>query len=104
ILEIAAEFCSCHQGAHIQSVDLRMSESVGYFAFFNQASETLHDGRLAHSCIPDKDGIVLLATREHLDHATHFFGPTHERFQLTITSTSIEVSRESLQRIFLFFF
>ena len=67
LLELAAELGARDEGRHVQQVDLLVLQAGRDLALGDALGNALGDGRLAHACLADEAGVVLLAAAEDLD-------------------------------------
>src|SRR5262249_11281935 len=58
----------------------------------------LHDRRLADAGVADQDGVVLGASREHLDHAADLLVAPDHGVELALLGRLGEVAAEALER------
>ena len=74
-------------------------QSLGDVAVVDASCESFDNGRFAHSRFADENGIVLRATRQHLDHAANLLVATDDRVDLAVACTRRQVHAVLLQRL-----
>ncbi len=78
LLELAPVLGAGHQGPDVELHDAFVLKTFGHIAIDNALSEAFNNGGLAHTGLSDECGVVLGASRDHLDNtADLFIAPDH---------------------------
>jgi hypothetical protein len=103
ILELTAELGSGDQRSKVEREQTLVAQAVWHIALCDAMTDALDDRRLAHAGLADDHGIVLGATREHLDDAANLFVATDHRIDLAGRCRCSDVACVLLQRLELAF-
>ena len=99
ILELAAVLGACYEGAHVELDDVLVLDRRGDVTGYDALGEPLDDGGLAHARLADEHGVVLGATREHLDGAANLLDTADDGIELTLAGEVGHVATVLLQRV-----
>src|SRR6266545_1986976 len=81
LLELAAVLRAGHDQGEVQRQDLLLGQEDRHRAFHDARREAFDDGGLAHTRLPEQDGIVFGAPREDLDDPLDLFLPADQRVE-----------------------
>ena len=98
-LELAPILRPGHERSHVEREDLLVLEPFRHVAADDPLGKPFHDGSLADAGLADEHGIVLGATREHLDHAAHFLVTADHRVELALAGEIREVAPIAGERL-----
>ncbi len=101
ILELTAVLRAGDERAHVEGDDALLLEPFGHVAAHDALRQAFDDGGLADAGLADQDGIVLGASREHLDDATDFLVASDHRVELALAGELGEVAAVLLERLVL---
>jgi hypothetical protein len=99
LLELAAVLGAGEESADVEGPDALALETLGDVPGNDPLREPLRDRRLPHTGVADQDGVVLRATREHLDHAADLLVAADHRVELAALGKLGEVAPELLERL-----
>src|SRR5690625_4283709 len=97
LLEVTAVTGAGDQGPEVQGVDLAVLQGLGHLALDDRLPQTLDDGRLADTGLPDENGVVLGATGQHLHDPLDLFLATDHRVELALAGSLGQVATELVQ-------
>ena len=83
------------------SMRSRSAQGRGYVTRYDALRDTLHDGGLAHARLADEHGVVLGATREHLDGAANLVGAADDGVELAGAGEVADIAAVLLERLVL---
>jgi len=92
-------FGTGHQGPHVQRKELLGFQVFRYVAPDNTVGQSFSNGCLSCAWLADKDGIVLGASAQYLQHTPDFFVSADDGVQLARASPFIEVDSVFAQGI-----
>ncbi len=98
LLEFAAILRAGNERAEVQPHQPFVFQAVRHVTGDDAPSETFDDGGLAHTRLADEHGVVLRATREHLDAAPDFGIAANHRVQFVLRGELGEVAAVFFQR------
>jgi hypothetical protein len=98
LLKFATIFGAGDERSNIESEEALVLERLGYVARDDSLGETLDDGRLSDTGLPNEDGIVLGTTGENLDDPLDFRFPSYDGIEALGTSGGSEVDTELIDR------
>ena len=81
-----------HHGREVEGDHAAVAQRLGNVALHNALGETLHNRGLADARLANEHGVVLSATREHLNNAANFVIASNNRVQLAGPSDLGEVT------------
>ena len=99
LLELAAVLGAGEERADVERPDPLALEALGDVAGDDPLREALDDRGLAGARLPDQDGVVLRAAREHLDHAADLLVAADHRVELPLLGELGQVAAELLERL-----
>ena len=100
-LELAAVGGAGDQRAHVQRDHAPVAQRLGHVAGDDPLGEALDDRRLADAGLADQDGVVLGATREHLDHPADLIVAPDHGVELALLGNLGQIAPEALERALL---
>ena len=103
LLELTLVLCARNQRTHIQRVDKFTAQVFGHLAVDNSVGDTLGNGGLTHARLSHKNGVVLGAARQNLQHAANLVIATNHGVEFATASHIIKVDGVASQRIELMF-
>jgi hypothetical protein len=101
LLELTAIFRARDQRAHVEPDDRLVLEPLGHVAAHDALRQALHDGGFTDPRLTNQDGVVLRATRQHLDHPTNLFVAADDRIELALLGQSRQIPAITLERLVL---
>ena len=99
LLELAAVLRAGEQAADVECPHALALQAFRHVAGDDALREALDDRGLAGAGLADQHGIVLRATREHLDDAADLLVATDDRVELAVFRCSGEITAELAQRL-----
>ncbi len=99
ILELAAVLGAGDERAHVERDDFLVLQSLRHILIDDAPGESLDDGGLADAGLADEHGIVLRASREHLDDAANLLVASDDRIELAAARELREVAAVLLERL-----
>ena len=97
LLELTLIFRTCHEGTHIEGVELFVLQVLGHISPYNTTSQAFHDGGLTRTWFTDQNGVVLCTTAQDLQEPTDLIITTDHRVKFALTGEIDEVLRILLQ-------
>ena len=97
LLKLTPILGSCNQGPHIQANEAAVLETFGNVSPDHSESQSLHDGCLAHTGIPNEDRIVLGPSREDLDEPPNLVVPADDGVELALGGHLCKVTAVAFQ-------
>ena len=79
VLEVAPILGACQQGTDVELVDATAFEAFRHATFLYQPGEAPYQRGLTHTGLSDVQGVVLVATAEHLDGALQLLFAAYQR-------------------------
>ena len=98
IFELAAIFRAGDQRAHVERDDLLALQSLRHVLIDDAAGEAFHDGGLADAGLADEHGIVLGASRQHLNDPANLFVTSDDGIELAAAREFREVAPVLVER------
>jgi hypothetical protein len=98
--KVAAVLGAGKKGAHVQGEDLGLGELGGDASLGDEQGQALGECGLAHPRFPHKNGIVLAAAGQHLDHAFQFGRAADDGIDLPIAGLGRQIAGELLKGAF----
>ena len=83
LLKLAAVLGSRDQRRHVDGQDTRVFQLLRHIAVRNRLCQRLGNRSLAHTGIPQQDGVVLSAPRQNGQHAEYLVVPSDHRIELS---------------------
>ena len=97
LFEVTAVSAAGDECAEVEGVELLVGQGDGHLVGDDLLGEALDDGGLAHAGLPDQDGVVLGAPRQHLHHALDFLLAPDERVEFALAGELREVATELIE-------
>ena len=91
LLELAAELGTRHKAGEVQQINFLIFQTDGHLPLGNALGNALGDGRLAHACLADQAGVILLAAAQNLDGAVNFAVAANDIVQLAFPGLAGQV-------------
>ena len=85
--------------AHVEGEEFLLLQPLGHVALDDAQGEAFDDGGLADAGLADQDGVVLGATREHLDGAADLLVAADHRVELLVARRLGQVAGIALQGV-----
>ena len=83
---------ACHECAHVERVELLVFQVLRHVAAHDALRQSLYDGRFARARLADKNGVVLGAAREDLQHAAYLFVAPDDGVEFAFARLAHEVA------------
>ena len=101
VLELAPVLRARDQRAHVKRDHAPVAQRLRHVARDDPLRQPLHDRRLANARLANQHGVVLCASRQHLDHPADLLVAPDHRVELALLGRLREVGAEALQRLVL---
>ena len=84
VLEVTAILCTRQQRADVELVDTTAFQTFWDVALLNHPGQSPDEGRLAHTRLTHMQGVVLVATAEHLDGPLQLLFSAYQRIAVLV--------------------
>jgi hypothetical protein len=97
LLKLSAVLGACHEGGKIEHYEALVEQRATHFLLLNAQSETLHDGRFAHTGLANQDRVVLFPATEDLADALYFALATDDGIEFALFGELGDVATEIVE-------